>query len=497
MTIRKNCSLRLIAAAALLTLISHSCTRVNKSPYANDTTLEPRQAEAAGKLPRVIVMTDAETDDRCSMVHFLLYSNDMQVDAIIQSNSCFQRRGWSSEPWLEEQISAYEKVYPNLKVHDSSYPTPEYLRSVVFLGDEDPDHVGDVNARLLIPGADPVVEPSTWADTPGSDRIVEVLLEDDPRPVYLQAWGGSNTAARALYKLKTQYPDQYERAAKKAILYCIWYQDGGGSYIERNFPEVTILLNHHFSGSWDYGTMMNSDNFVSQYLQNGKNPLGALYTQPYISEGDSPSFLYSIDNGLRSYEDPTFGGWGGRFYKVDGYENVYRDTGFGELREWLETAMHDFQARLTWCITPEREKGNHAPVITFPEGQDRTVHPGDTVTLKIGVEDNDLPDLEGIWKMRSGLFEQQGMTYAMFKERVAADPSVVARFSGVTVSWYQYQSGTYPGSVDLIYRGGNSVSFVAPEVDVPHTLHFIAEATDRGTPPLTSYARFIITVLPR
>ena len=35
--------------------------------------------------------------------------------------------------------------------------------------------------------------------------------------------------------------------------------------------------------------------------------------------------------------------------------------------------MHDFQARLTWCITPEREKGNHAPVITFPEGQDRTV----------------------------------------------------------------------------------------------------------------------------
>lgn len=73
--------------------------------------------------PRVVVMTDGEVDDRCSMVHFLLYANDMQVDAIIQSNSCFQRNGWSSQPWIEEQLAAYEAVYPNLKVHDPDYPT--------------------------------------------------------------------------------------------------------------------------------------------------------------------------------------------------------------------------------------------------------------------------------------------------------------------------------------------------------------------------------------
>ena len=91
--------------------------------------------------PRVIVLTDAETDDRCSMVHFLLYTNDMQVDAIIQTNSCFQRKGWSSEPWLAEQLDAYEKVYPNLKVHDAGYPSPDYLRSRVYVGDEDPKGV--------------------------------------------------------------------------------------------------------------------------------------------------------------------------------------------------------------------------------------------------------------------------------------------------------------------------------------------------------------------
>ena len=55
-------------------------------------------AEAQNELPRVIVLTDAETDDRCSMVHFLLHSNDIQVDGIVQTNSCFQRKGWSHEP---------------------------------------------------------------------------------------------------------------------------------------------------------------------------------------------------------------------------------------------------------------------------------------------------------------------------------------------------------------------------------------------------------------
>ena len=484
----------IMAAAAVIA--ASACTSTIREPYANDTTLEARQASSSGLLPRVIAMTDAETDDRCSMVHFLLYANNMQIDAIIQSNSCFQKNGWSSEPWLEEQIAAYEEVYPNLKVHDPRYPSADYLRSVVFIGDENPDHVGEVNARTLVQGAEPVIDPSSWEDTPGSDRIVEVLLEDDPRPVYIQAWGGSNTAARAFYKLKTQYPDQYERAASKAVLYCIWYQDGGGSYIEKNFPEVTILLNHHFSGSWDYGTMVNSDNFVRQYLHNGKNPLGALYTQSYISEGDSPSFLYSVDNGLRSFEDPTYGGWGGRFYKVDGYENMFRDTGFGDLREWMETAMHDFQARLSWCITPEYSKGNHHPKISFPEGQDRTVFPGDTVTLRINAEDNDLPDIDGIWKMRGQVMAQQGMTYERFKAMIE-NGSLTRYIGGVTVNWYQYRSGTYPGNVDLIYSSDGSVSFVAPHVDIPHTIHIIAEATDGGTPPLTSYARFIVTVQPR
>ena len=312
--------------------------------------------------PRVIVMTDGEIDDRCSMVHFLLYANDVQVDAIIQSNSGFQRHGWSSEPWIEEQIAAYEAVLENLRVHDADYPSADELRAAVYVGDEDPNHVPQgVSFKTLLPGAEVLIDPSDWPDTPGSDRIVEVLLEEDQRPVFIQCWGGGNTAAKAFDKLKKEYPAEYDRAMEKVVMYCIWYQDGAGNYIERHHPKATLLLSHHFSGSWDYGTMTNSDNFIRQYLRNGQNPLGKFYEQPFISEGDTPAFLYALPNGLRSYEHPTYGGWGGRFYKVEGFENVYRDISLGALREWLEPALRDFQARLEWCVTPTYEEANHAP----------------------------------------------------------------------------------------------------------------------------------------
>src|SRR5699024_11547500 len=50
-----------------------------------------------------------------------------------------------------------------------------------------------------------------------------------------------------------------------------------------------------------------------EYLEN--NPEYNQYD--FISEGDSPSFFYLFNNGLRNYEDPTYDGWGGRFKAVD------------------------------------------------------------------------------------------------------------------------------------------------------------------------------------
>lgn len=479
-------------------LLLYSTVKAEETKYRNDGTLIPHQQEAVGKMPRVVVMTDGETDDRCSMVHLLLYSDEMEVDAIIQSNSCNQRHGWSSQPWLSGQIDAYAKVYPNLKVHDPNYPTPDYLRSVCFVGDENPDHVclDQMMQRTLIPGATPVIDPADWPDTPGSDRIVELLLEDDPRPVYMAAWGGMNTAAKAFQKLKTKYPDQYDRAISKAVLYGIWYQDAGGTYIEHCHPGATILLNHHFSGSWDYGTMTSSDNIVTKYMHNGENLLGACYTQKFISEGDTPSFLYSLQNGLRSYEDPTYGGWGGRFYKVEGFDHVYRDTGFGDLREWIESAMHDFETRLKWCVTPKREDANHAPVLKVEGPLDMTVKSGETITLRVEAEDNDPMNFEDAWDLYGSLWSQGGMTKEKMKQMIENDPNAGKHMGGAHVSWYTYHGGTYPGIVDLIFLPDGSCKIVAPKVTRKETFHVIAEATDMAVPRLTSYARFIITVEP-
>ena len=304
-----------------------------------------------------------------------------------------------------------------------------------------------------------------------------------------------NTAAKALRKIQLQYPDKYEAACRKAVLYCIWYQDAGGSYIERCHPGVTILLNHHFSGSWDYGTMTSSDNIVRDYMHNGKNPLGACYVQPFISEGDSPAFLYSIANGLRSYEDPTYGGWGGRFYKVDGYENVYRDTGFGELREWMESAMHDFEARLTWCYTPRYEDANHAPEVLVDGPLDRTVHSGDTIHLLAKAEDNDRILVDDLWKLYGDMWAQHGLSKEQAR-KMAADPEAAKRLGGTSTNWYQYFGGTYPGKVDLLFQPDGSLKVVAPKVSRTETFHIVLEASDKAVPRLATYRRFIITVEP-
>ncbi|WP_321346142.1 DUF1593 domain-containing protein [uncultured Draconibacterium sp.] len=441
--------------------------------------------------PRVIAMTDGEVDDRCSMVRFLLYTNDIELEAIIETNSVFQIKGWSHSGWLQEQIDAYEQVYSNLKVHDPAYPTPAELRSKLYVGDEDSTHlVVDHFANKRIPGMEPAIDPADWADTPGSDKIVEVLLEDDPRPVHIQAWGGGNTAARAFYKLKTEYPEDYKRAVSKVVMYHIWYQDGAGTYIEKYHPEVTMVLSHFFQGTWDYGSQRYTKQFVTDYLKNNHGPLGALYAQDYISEGDSPAFLYSLGNGLRSDENPTYGGWGGRFRKVDGFENVYRDFDKASYLQWVEVVNRDFEARLKWCVAEKYEDANHKPKIEVKGSLDRTVKSGETVVVEAEISDSDPVDLDALWEKVGPILQQHGYDKSMLPAYAAQQPKY-------TPFWWQYKDvGTYNGHVELIGNDLNKVTFVAPKVSNPETIHLILEVKDTGSPALTAFARVIITVMP-
>ena len=190
---------------------------------ATTVLLPPAQASAqAVPLLRVIVTTDGEIDDRDSMIRFLMYSNEWDVEALIHSSSRFHWLGhdWSGLEWLQAQISMYERVYPNLRKHAEGFPTPDELRKKVYVGNI--DNVGEMERA-----------------TPGADRIVEVLLDDKPGPVYLQAWGGTNTIARALKTIQEEHPGEIDKVNRKAIVYIILDQDATfRRYIEPKLAEA-------------------------------------------------------------------------------------------------------------------------------------------------------------------------------------------------------------------------------------------------------------------
>jgi hypothetical protein len=91
---------------------------------------------AVGERPRVIVTSDGEIDDECSMVRFLLYANQWDIEGIVTSSSQYHWQGhsWAGDDWIEPYLDAYAQVYPNLVKHDPAYPTPTFLRGTNGLG---------------------------------------------------------------------------------------------------------------------------------------------------------------------------------------------------------------------------------------------------------------------------------------------------------------------------------------------------------------------------
>ncbi|TCC88680.1 DUF1593 domain-containing protein [Pedobacter frigiditerrae] len=426
-------------------------------------------AQTSGKKPRVIVMTDGEVDDHSSMVRFLLYTCDIDLQAVIETNSCYQKNGHSKEDWYEKQLDAYGKVYQNLIKHNPGYPTADEIRRKSFVGDEDFSHLSDVVSReeraAQKPGARVQYMPDKWLNTPGSDRIVEVLLSNDPSPVYIEVWGGGNTASKAFYKLKTEYPKEYERAVSKVVMYNIWYQDDAGNYIETYHPKVTMLYSDAFNKTWAYKIQTTTNTFIAKEVKTNHGQLGALYPQNYISEGDSPSFMYTMNTGLRNYENPSYGGWGGRFEKLPNFANVYADAkDDGDvlipLKRWVNQVNNDFEARLDWCVADKYGDANHPPVVKFGGKTEITAKPGKIINLSA-----------------KGTIDPDG--------------------NKITFKWWQYkEAGTHDGLVRIIGESHDKMYFMVPKEKKEGTIHIILEVTDNGLPKLVSYQRIIIKVKP-
>ena len=130
--------------------------------------------------------------------------------------------------------------------------------------------------------------PPLLSDSEGAQLIIRTLLDSDPRPVHILAWGGANTQANALWQIKQKYSAaEWAKAVSKARLYCIWYQDGGGKWIEQNLPEIIIYESgapDHDGGwryVWDY---MSVDYYFKNRFSKNSKELQQIMDKPWLAD---------------------------------------------------------------------------------------------------------------------------------------------------------------------------------------------------------------------
>jgi hypothetical protein len=271
-------SLALAAGWLILTL---------KSPQSV-TGLEPR--------PRVIVSTDiggTDPDDFQSMVHFLLYGDEFDVEGLISSPY-----GPGRKAHILGVIDKYEADYRYLESHSRRYPKPEDLRRVTKQG-------------AVESGA-----PAAGRTTEGSDWIVRCARKTDGRPLWVLVWGGIDDVAQALH-------DAPDIVTKLRVYFIggpnkMWSVDAY-DYIERHHPALWMIeANSTYRGWFTGGDQRGEwDNrtFVSMHVA-GRGALGDFFASQLkgtIKMGDSPSVAYVLRN---TRDDPQQPGWGGRFVRV-------------------------------------------------------------------------------------------------------------------------------------------------------------------------------------
>ena len=449
---------------------------------------------------RVIVTSDGEIDDECSLVRFLLYTNEWDVEGIITSSSQYHWHGhsWAGDDWIQPTLQAYAKVYPNLIKHDKRYPTPEYLQAHTFLGNVETE--GEMEKI-----------------TAGSEQIVKVLLdESDNRPVWLQAWGGTNTIARALKTIEEKHPEKMAVVAKKMRFFFIWEQDSTfQDYIRPHWGKYNILtiiadqfeaiayrwklvqpvdMQKYFSAPWMKENILENHGPLAASYKAHKSGDQGFEEGDFRSEGDSPAFIHTIPTGLRNLENPSWGGWGGRYVKirdntwldpvpVAGYEypkgRWYGSNGWGRssLRDgstttaeqrreyfkpmwmWSEVMQNDFAARADWCVKPYKE-ANHPPKVKLANALDLKARAGETIKLNAkGTSDPDGDKLSYRW-------------------------------------WQYVDPGTYKGNFEIKGSDKQFASFVIPANAVKgQTIHIICEVKDNGFPQLTRYQRVVVEIV--
>lgn len=447
---------------------------------------------------RVLVLTDIENepDDAMSMVRFLTYCNQWDVEGLVATTSIHQQK--KTAAWrIREIVEAYGKVRDNLLIHEPDYPTTNYLFSVIKEG------LPDYGMHAVGEGK----------DSPASELIIQAADKKDPRPIWIPVWGGPNVLAQALWKVRaTRSPEALEKFVSKLRIYTVSDQDDSGPWIRKTFTNLFYIaspgfhpLGGYHNATW---TGISGDNFHGRFTGADTNivsnpwldahirsqgPLGAQYPQvKFLMEGDTPTFLYLINNGLGNSEHPDWGSWGGRyeFYtpplrkwhleaetrpfwadaqdEVLGVDSLWHTGSKETIWRWRSAYQNDFEARMNWSITTNYAGANHPPVAKLNHANELTAKPGEVVNLS--AEGSTDPDGNAL--LYQWIYYPEPGTFTVANAR-----------TGLPI---KIEDADKPGAW-----------FTVPaKFGKAGTLHIILAVTDHGTPALTRYQRVIVTVSP-
>lgn len=440
---------------------------------------------------RVVVLTDIdnEPDDQQSLVRLLLYSDCIDIRGLVATTST-HLQGRVAPEVIRSVVRAYGEVVGNLRLHSSDYPPADSLMAKVSEG----------TPRY---GLSAVGE---GKDSPGARLIVSELDSTDPRPLWICCWGGTNTLAQALYNIRcSRGAKETLRLVAKLRVYAIADQDDTGLWLRREFPTLFYVTSGPVYDGAQWTRMSSpcamiddsliSPEWIAANIQQGHGPLGRMYPDvAYTMEGDTPSFLGLIPNGLNNMEHPDWGGWGGRFRLAVPDYHAEVSGSFGVPHEpeprplWTEAAdtlaivrwrddfQRDFAARMLWCSRSYAE-ANHAPQPTVRLWTATAPHSG-----------------EGEARREIADFTVHSGQYFHLDASATSDPDGDA----VSFQWRHLPEATgFPVRLYSLDRGNiHNALYQAPTVSRTTWLHFLLRVTDKGTPRMTAYKRIIIKVKP-
>lgn len=288
----------------------------------------------------------SDPDDIQSMIRFLLYANEFDVEALIASSATFANLARKQN--ILDILELYGKVDPNLRKHDARYPTAAYLRSVTFEG------------RSGTWGKSVSNNIGEGKDSEASEAIIKILEKPDTRPIWFCVWGDCSNIAQAIWKLQqTRSKKEFQTLLSKLRIYQIAKQDDTIDWLMENFPQLFIIYNKTtytgiFGGPND---LLGNDKWIETNISKNHGPLGAIYPLSAIGvdgikEGDSPSFMYLVSAALKmnNPEDPSLESWGGQFVRVGKTNHWIDGDGAASISKWKVQYQEDFAKRADWML---------------------------------------------------------------------------------------------------------------------------------------------------